>query len=212
MDRKDGQWVAKIADFGLARSVSSVSIAQFATSGYASPEQLDLLSDKPLGPESDLFSYGMVLYELLTGDQPTAAQGLRDYGKWLGARQQPPAPSHGPPRAGVVAGARSADRRSCSISIARRASPPRRRSCAPSTPCCDRSPSSGDAGPGSIPPTAAGATAALPSARPCQPTRASGARSPARCEADRPRQGPHPPSPCPSPDGACCSAWRPCSR
>ena len=93
MDRKDGQWVAKIGDFGLARSVSSVSIAQFATSGYASPEQLDLLSDKPLGPESDLFSYGMVLYELLTGDRPTAAQGLRDYGKWLGARQQPPAPS-----------------------------------------------------------------------------------------------------------------------
>ncbi len=93
MDRKDGQWVAKIGDFGLARSVSSVSIAQFATSGYASPEQLDLLSDKPLGPESDLFWYGMVLYELLTGDRPTAAQGLRDYGKWLGARQQPPAPS-----------------------------------------------------------------------------------------------------------------------
>jgi formylglycine-generating enzyme required for sulfatase activity/serine/threonine protein kinase len=93
MDRKDGQWVAKIADFGLARSVSSVSIAQFATSGYASPEQLDLLSDTPLGPESDLFSYGMVLYELLTGERPTAAQGLRDYGRWLGARQQPPAPS-----------------------------------------------------------------------------------------------------------------------
>ena len=93
MDRKDGQWVAKIADFGLARSTSSVSIAQFATSGYASPEQLDLLSDTPLGPESDLFSYGMVLYELLTGDKPTAAQGLRDYGKWLGARQQPPVPS-----------------------------------------------------------------------------------------------------------------------
>jgi formylglycine-generating enzyme required for sulfatase activity/serine/threonine protein kinase len=93
MDRKDGQWVAKITDFGLARSISSVTIAQFATSGYASPEQLDLLSDKPLGPESDLFSYGMVLYELLTGAKPTDAQGLRDYGKWLGARQLPPAPS-----------------------------------------------------------------------------------------------------------------------
>jgi len=81
IDRKDDVWVAKITDFGLARSSRSVSIGEFASSGYAAPEQLDLMSDQPLGPEADLFSFGMVLYELLTGSKPTPAQDLREYGR-----------------------------------------------------------------------------------------------------------------------------------
>jgi serine/threonine protein kinase len=94
MDRKDGVWVPKITDFGLARSSRSVSLGDFATSGYASPEQIDLLSDHPLGPESDLFAFGMMLYEVVTGAKPTPAQELREYGRWLGKRQPPPPPSH----------------------------------------------------------------------------------------------------------------------
>jgi formylglycine-generating enzyme required for sulfatase activity/serine/threonine protein kinase len=93
MDRKDDQWVPKIADFGLARSERSVSIGEFATSGYAAPEQMDLLSDQSLGSESDLFAFGMLLYELLTGAKATAAQDLREYGRWIGARTLPPVPS-----------------------------------------------------------------------------------------------------------------------
>jgi serine/threonine protein kinase/TPR repeat protein len=93
MDKKDGQWVPKIADFGLARSHSSVSIGEFASSGYASPEQLDLLSDRPVGTESDLFSFGMVLYELLTGERPSTATDLREYGRWIKDRRPPPPPS-----------------------------------------------------------------------------------------------------------------------
>jgi TPR repeat protein/serine/threonine protein kinase len=93
MDRKDGQWVPKIADFGLARSNSSVSIGEFASSGYAAPEQLDLLSTTPIGPEADLFSFGMILYELLTGVSASKAGDLREYGRWIAARRLPPAPS-----------------------------------------------------------------------------------------------------------------------
>jgi formylglycine-generating enzyme required for sulfatase activity/serine/threonine protein kinase len=94
MDHKDDVWVPKITDFGLARSSRSVSLGDFATSGYAAPEQLDLMSEQPLGPESDLFSFGMLLYELLTGSKPTPAQELREYGRWIGKRQPPPPPSH----------------------------------------------------------------------------------------------------------------------
>jgi formylglycine-generating enzyme required for sulfatase activity/serine/threonine protein kinase len=93
MDRKDESWVPKISDFGLARSTNSISIGEFASSGYAAPEQIDLLSDQPLGPESDLFSFGMILYELLTGQKATSARDIREYARWIGTSQIPAPPS-----------------------------------------------------------------------------------------------------------------------
>ncbi|HET7497049.1 MAG TPA: protein kinase, partial [Candidatus Eisenbacteria bacterium] len=76
MVRTDG--LLKILDFGLARSVTPGVAARTATlpgtilgtAPYMSPEQV---LGQPAGPASDLFSLGSILYELLTGQHPFAA-------------------------------------------------------------------------------------------------------------------------------------------
>ena len=77
MVRRDG--LLKILDFGLARSVSPDVAARTATvpgvvmgtAPYMSPEQV---LGQTAGPPSDLFSLGTILYEMLTGKHPFAAE------------------------------------------------------------------------------------------------------------------------------------------
>lgn len=59
-----------LADFGLAASVAAVSSdgASVGTPNYMSPEQLS--SDGSVSAKSDIFSLGVILYELLTGVRP----------------------------------------------------------------------------------------------------------------------------------------------
>lgn len=64
----------KVGDFGIARSVDTATVTQtgysMGTPQYMSPEQV---RGEPLDPRSDLFSLGVVLYEMVAGRNPFAA-------------------------------------------------------------------------------------------------------------------------------------------
>ncbi|HYH07251.1 MAG TPA: protein kinase [Thermoanaerobaculia bacterium] len=67
---------AKIADFGVARPLHSsltVNRSLVGTPNYMSPEQV---KTTPVSPRSDLFSAGIVMYEMLTGIKPFGAPEL----------------------------------------------------------------------------------------------------------------------------------------
>ena len=72
---------AKLLDFGLAKLLDDADATQTmgiaGTPLYMSPEQVE---GKPLDTRSDIFSFGVVLYELLTGRRPfdSLASVLRD--------------------------------------------------------------------------------------------------------------------------------------
>jgi eukaryotic-like serine/threonine-protein kinase len=62
---------AKVADFGIARAVEATTISHtgdiLGSAKYMSPEQA---AGEQVGPASDLYSLGVVLYEMLTGRVP----------------------------------------------------------------------------------------------------------------------------------------------
>ncbi|KAI9086275.1 hypothetical protein K1719_031729 [Acacia pycnantha] len=68
----DEHWNAKLSDFGLARlgppeGLTHVSTAVVGTMGYAAPEYVQT---GRLTSKSDVWSYGVFLYELITGRRP----------------------------------------------------------------------------------------------------------------------------------------------
>ncbi|KAH1101509.1 hypothetical protein GLYMA_13G144400v4 [Glycine max] len=68
----DELWNAKLSDFGLARlgpsdGLTHVSTAVVGTMGYAAPEYVQT---GRLTSKSDVWSYGVFLYELITGRRP----------------------------------------------------------------------------------------------------------------------------------------------
>lgn len=67
----------KLTDFGIARLTFEPNITMdgqvFGTPSYMSPEQIN---GRDIDPRSDLFSIGIVLYEMLTGKKPFAGDSV----------------------------------------------------------------------------------------------------------------------------------------
>ncbi|HUN91006.1 MAG TPA: serine/threonine-protein kinase [Burkholderiaceae bacterium] len=92
--------VVKVTDFGIAhvdRSNLTASGAVIGTPSYMSPEQL---RGDPVDGRSDLFSAGIVLYQLLTGARPFQGSSTEVMQKILNV--QPAAPSSIVPRLGAA--------------------------------------------------------------------------------------------------------------
>jgi serine/threonine protein kinase/WD40 repeat protein len=109
--------VPKVIDFGVAKATASQSLTDktlftafsqiIGTPLYMSPEQADL-GNQDVDTRSDVYSLGVVLYELLTGSTPFASERLRsvshDEMRRIIREEDPPKPST---RATTNAGAAS---------------------------------------------------------------------------------------------------------
>lgn len=84
---KDG--TLRITDFGIARIASSSKTATgtvLGTPSYMSPEQL---SGKKVDGRSDLFSYGVMLFEFLTGAKPFEGESIAQLLYKIGNEKHP---------------------------------------------------------------------------------------------------------------------------
>ena len=102
----DGMPVPKVIDFGIAKAVSQqrltdktiyTAFEQFiGTPAYMSPEQAEM-SGLDIDTRSDIYSLGVLLYELLTGrtpfDEKTLMQAGLDRMRQIIREQEPPRPS-----------------------------------------------------------------------------------------------------------------------
>lgn len=85
----DGEPRAKLMDFGIARLADDASITAtgdvVGTLAYMSPEQAE---GRPAGPEADVYSLALVLYECWSGENPHRRASPAATARAIGARHR----------------------------------------------------------------------------------------------------------------------------
>jgi serine/threonine-protein kinase len=94
LKREAGQWLAKIADFGIVATKESSTVftrtgGTLLTVTYAAPEQWRGLPAAELDGRADLYALGGVLYEMLTGQTAFHAE---NYEGWMRQHELTPPP------------------------------------------------------------------------------------------------------------------------
>jgi WD40 repeat protein/tRNA A-37 threonylcarbamoyl transferase component Bud32 len=102
---QDNKAIPKIIDFGVAKAIAMPLTAKtlftqqgqlIGTPEYMSPEQADM-KERDIDTRTDIYSLGIVLYELLAGTLPFEPQTLREGGyaeiQRIIREQEPPRPS-----------------------------------------------------------------------------------------------------------------------
>ncbi|KAG2321857.1 hypothetical protein Bca4012_057782 [Brassica carinata] len=66
----DKNWVVKVCDFGLSRMKNSTYLSSKSTAGTAEWMAPEVLRNEPADEKCDVYSYGVILWELFTLQQP----------------------------------------------------------------------------------------------------------------------------------------------
>ncbi len=94
---EDGEPRAKLMDFGIARLADAAALTApgdvVGTLAYMSPEQAE---GRTAGPEADVYSLALTLYECWSGENPNRRATPAATARAIGARDAPAAPA--PPR------------------------------------------------------------------------------------------------------------------